>query len=127
MEDDIALSDIESLASEDRADVIPHQRLTINNTTALTAALNRISLPYSKLAFSEYQSITSDEPTDIPESSPPYAEDLDDADADDDDDAPDAIAWPLPPAIQPLSPSAPSEQDYHQSQSASRSRDPRAR
>jgi rRNA-processing protein EBP2 len=66
-QDDIALSDIESLASEDKGDIIPHQRLTINNTTALTAALNRISLPYSKLAFSEYQSITSDEPTDIPD------------------------------------------------------------
>jgi rRNA-processing protein EBP2 len=66
-EDDIPLSDIESLASEDKGDVIPHQRLTINNTTALTAALNRISLPYSKLAFSEYQTITSDEPIEIPD------------------------------------------------------------
>lgn len=66
-EDDIPLSDIESLASEDKGDIIPHQRLTINNTTALTAALNRISLPYSKLAFSEHQSITSDEPTEIPD------------------------------------------------------------
>lgn len=66
-EEDIALSDIESLASEDKGDIIPHQRLTINNTTALTAALNRISLPYSKLAFSEHQSITSDEPTEIPD------------------------------------------------------------
>ncbi|KAF2009085.1 Ebp2-domain-containing protein [Aaosphaeria arxii CBS 175.79] len=64
-EDDIPLSDIESLASEDKGDVIPHQRLTINNTTALTAALNRISLPYSKLAFSEHMAITSDEPTEI--------------------------------------------------------------
>jgi rRNA-processing protein EBP2 len=66
-EEDIPLSDIESLASEDKEDVIPHQRLTINNTTALTAALNRISLPYSKLTFSEHQSITSDEPTEIPD------------------------------------------------------------
>jgi rRNA-processing protein EBP2 len=66
-QDDIPLSDIESLASEDKGDVIPHQRLTINNTAALTAALNRISLPYSKLAFSEHQSITSDLPTDIPD------------------------------------------------------------
>jgi rRNA-processing protein EBP2 len=66
-EDDIPLSDIESLASEDRGDVIPHQRLTINNTTALTAALNRIQLPYSKLAFSEYQSVVTKEPVDIPD------------------------------------------------------------
>jgi rRNA-processing protein EBP2 len=66
-EDDIALSDIESLNSEDRGDIIPHQRLTINNTTALTAALNRIQLPYSKLAFSEYQSVVTKEPVDIPD------------------------------------------------------------
>jgi rRNA-processing protein EBP2 len=64
-EDDIPLSDIESLASEDNGDIIPHQRLTINNTAALTAALNRIQLPYSKLAFSEYQSVTTDEPVEI--------------------------------------------------------------
>lgn len=66
-EDDIPLSDIESLASEDRGDVIPHQRLTINNTAALTAALNRIQLPYSKLAFSEYQAVVTDEPVEIPD------------------------------------------------------------
>ncbi|KAF2646082.1 Ebp2-domain-containing protein [Massarina eburnea CBS 473.64] len=66
-EDDIALSDIESLASEDKGDIIPHQRLTINNTAALTAGLNRIQLPYSKLAFSEHMSVTTDEPVDIPD------------------------------------------------------------
>jgi rRNA-processing protein EBP2 len=64
-EDDIPLSDIDSLASEDKGDIIPHQRLTINNTAALTAALNRIQLPYSKLAFSEYQSVTTMEPVEI--------------------------------------------------------------
>jgi len=64
-EDDIPLSDIESLADEEKGDIIPHQRLTINNTAALTAALNRISLPYSKLAFSEYMSLTTDEPVEI--------------------------------------------------------------
>jgi rRNA-processing protein EBP2 len=66
-EDDIPLSDIESLASEDRGDIIPHQRLTINNTTALTAALKRIQLPYSKLAFSEHMAVVTDEPVDIPD------------------------------------------------------------
>lgn len=66
-EDDIPLSDIESLASEDKGDIIPHQRLTINNTSALLAALNRISLPYSKLAFSEHQSVVTDEPVEIPD------------------------------------------------------------
>jgi rRNA-processing protein EBP2 len=64
-EDDIALSDLDSVASEDKGDIIPHQRLTINNTAALTAALHRIQLPYSKLAFSEHQSVTTDEPVDI--------------------------------------------------------------
>jgi rRNA-processing protein EBP2 len=64
-EDDIPLSDIESLASEDKGDIIPHQRLTINNTAALTAAVNRIQLPYAKFAFSEHQSVTSAEPTEI--------------------------------------------------------------
>ncbi|CAI6341244.1 unnamed protein product [Periconia digitata] len=64
-EEDIALSDIESLASEDKGDIIPHQRLTINNTTALTAAVNRIQLPYSKLAFSEHMSVVTDEPVEI--------------------------------------------------------------
>jgi rRNA-processing protein EBP2 len=66
-EEDIPLSDLDSVASEDKEDVIPHQRLTINNTSALLAALNRIQLPYSKLAFSEHMSITSDEPVDIPD------------------------------------------------------------
>jgi rRNA-processing protein EBP2 len=66
-DDDIPLSDIESLASEDRGDIIPHQRLTINNTTALTAALKRIQLPYSKLAFSEHMAVVTDEPVDIPD------------------------------------------------------------
>ncbi len=64
-EDDIPLSDLDSIASEDKGDIIAHQRLTINNTTALTAALKRIQLPYSKLAFSEHQSVTTDEPVDI--------------------------------------------------------------
>ncbi|KAF3042942.1 rRNA-processing protein and EBNA1-binding protein ebp2 [Didymella heteroderae] len=63
--EDIPLSDIESLVSEDKGDIIPHQRLTINNTAALTAALKRIELPYSKLAFSEHQSVTTIEPVEI--------------------------------------------------------------
>lgn len=60
-DDDIPLSDIESLASEDRADVIPHQRLTINNTAALTRSLKSFALP-STLPFSAVQSVTSAEP-----------------------------------------------------------------
>ena len=63
-EDDIPLSDIESLASDDKADILPHQRLTINNTTALAKALKSIALP-SSLPFSAHQSITSAEPAAI--------------------------------------------------------------
>lgn len=64
-EDDIAFSDIESLADEDKADIVPHQRLTINNTAALAAALNRIKLPYAKLSFSEHMSLTTDQDVEI--------------------------------------------------------------
>jgi rRNA-processing protein EBP2 len=56
---DIPLSDIESLASEDRGDIVPHQRLTINNKAALKKALDRISLPLSTLPFSAHQVIIS--------------------------------------------------------------------
>ena len=63
-QDDFALSDVESLASEERADILPHQRLTVNNTTALTKALKSISLP-SDLPFSSYQSVTTSEPVAI--------------------------------------------------------------
>ncbi|KAK6430614.1 rRNA-processing protein EBP2, partial [Oleoguttula sp. CCFEE 5521] len=63
-ENDIPLSDIESIASEDKGDVIPHQRLTINNTAALTRALKSFALP-SSLPFSELQSVTSATPLEI--------------------------------------------------------------
>lgn len=59
-EEDIPLSDLESLAEEDRGDIIPHQRLKINNTAALLAAVKRIALPASSLPFSEHQSLTSE-------------------------------------------------------------------
>lgn len=61
------MSDLEDLSDEEKEDVIPHQRLTINNTTALTAALKRIALPVHKLPFSEHQSILSTKPTEIPD------------------------------------------------------------
>ena len=63
-EEDIPLSDIASLASEDKGDIIPHQRLTINNTSALLRSLKSISLP-SSLPFSAIQSVTSAEPVHI--------------------------------------------------------------
>lgn len=64
-DEDIPMSDLEDLNEEEKEDIIPHQRLTINNTTALTAALKRIALPTSKLPFSEHQSVTTAEPVSI--------------------------------------------------------------
>ncbi|TGO49870.1 hypothetical protein BCON_0197g00020 [Botryotinia convoluta] len=64
-DEDIPMSDLEDLEDEEREDMIPHQRLTINNTIALTAALKRIALPVANLPFSEHQSITSAKPTEI--------------------------------------------------------------
>ncbi|KAL9123357.1 MAG: hypothetical protein Q9187_000084 [Circinaria calcarea] len=58
-QDDIALSDLEELSDDDRADIIPHQRLTINNTSALIKAQKAIALPIYNVPFSEHQSITS--------------------------------------------------------------------
>jgi len=64
-EDGIPLSDIESLASEERADILPHQRLTINNTSALQKACKSIALSYSTLPFSAHQSVITSEPVAI--------------------------------------------------------------
>lgn len=64
-EESTALSDISG--EGDNEDIIPHQRLTINNTTALTKALKSISLPYSELPFSEHQTVTTSEPVSIPD------------------------------------------------------------
>ncbi|TVY39705.1 rRNA-processing protein [Lachnellula subtilissima] len=61
-DEDIPVSDLEDLDDEEKEDMIPHQRLTINNTVALTAALKRIALPTSKVPFSEHQSITTSAP-----------------------------------------------------------------
>lgn len=59
------MSDLEDLSETEKEDIIPHQRLTINNTTALTAALKRISLPYKSLSFAEHQSVTTSEPVTV--------------------------------------------------------------
>ncbi|KAL2048103.1 hypothetical protein N7G274_000014 [Stereocaulon virgatum] len=63
--DGIPLSDIESLASEEKADILPHQRLTINNTAALLKAQKSITLPYSTFPFSAHQSLTTSAPVEI--------------------------------------------------------------
>lgn len=65
--DAIPFSDIESLSSTERADVIPHQRLTINNTAALLRALKSIALPLSTMPFSEHQALTAPEVIPIPD------------------------------------------------------------
>ena len=64
-EEGIPLSDIESLASEEKADLLPHQRLTINNISALQKAHKSIALPYSTLPFSAHQSLTTSAPVEI--------------------------------------------------------------
>ncbi|KAI9666824.1 MAG: rRNA-processing protein and EBNA1-binding protein ebp2 [Trizodia sp. TS-e1964] len=64
-EEDIALSDIEDM--EDRADLIPHQRLTINNKPALLKALQSIGISTAQLPFSEHQCLSTAEPVSIPD------------------------------------------------------------
>lgn len=63
-EDDIPYSDIESLESEDRGDIVPHQKLTINNTAALQRSLRSFALP-AALPFSAMQAVTSAAPIQI--------------------------------------------------------------
>ena len=59
------MSDLEDLPEEDREDLVPHTRLTINNTTALLASLNRIAIPTDSktTAFATHQSVVGAEPT----------------------------------------------------------------
>jgi rRNA-processing protein EBP2 len=61
--DDIPLSDIEDLDDEEKDDIVPYQRLSINNTSALMQAFKSIALPRSNIPFSEHQVIISAEPT----------------------------------------------------------------
>ncbi|KAF2723630.1 Ebp2-domain-containing protein [Polychaeton citri CBS 116435] len=65
-DEDIPLSDIESLDEEEKGDVIPYQRLTINNTAALTRSLKSFSLP-PNTPFAAAQAVTSAEPVTIPD------------------------------------------------------------
>ncbi|OAA52079.1 Eukaryotic rRNA processing [Metarhizium rileyi] len=59
-EEDIPVSDLEDLDDEDKEDLVLHTRLTINNTSALQAALDRISIPtFKAAAFVTHQSIVS--------------------------------------------------------------------
>ena len=74
-EEDIPVSDLEDLDDEDKEDLIPHTRLTINNTSALRAALNRIALPTDpSVPFATHQTVVSPEPT--ADSIPDVSDDL---------------------------------------------------
>ncbi|KJZ75515.1 hypothetical protein HIM_04978 [Hirsutella minnesotensis 3608] len=74
-EDDIPVSDLDELEDEDKEDLIPHTRLTINNTTALKAAFDRISIPTDKSTpFVTHQSIVAS--ANIAESIPDVSDDL---------------------------------------------------
>jgi rRNA-processing protein EBP2 len=61
-EEDIPLSDLED---DEREDVVTHQRLTINNSAAITASLKRISFITSQTPFSEHNSLVSKEPIEV--------------------------------------------------------------
>ncbi|KAM3470427.1 hypothetical protein MY5147_006419 [Beauveria neobassiana] len=74
-DEDIPVSDLEDLDEEDREDLIPHTRLTINNTSALLASLDRISIPTGKtVPFASHQIIVSS--TKTAESIPDVSDDL---------------------------------------------------
>lgn len=74
-DEDIPMSDLEDLDEADKEDLIPHQRLTINNTTALLASLKRIAIPTDKsVPFATHQSIISSAET--AESIPDVSDDL---------------------------------------------------
>ncbi|KAJ6139668.1 hypothetical protein N7471_006154 [Penicillium samsonianum] len=61
-EEDIPLSDLEE---DEREDVVPHQRLTINNSAAILSALKRISFIGPNTPFSEHNSLVSKEPIEV--------------------------------------------------------------
>lgn len=63
-EDDIPLSD---LSDSEREDIIPHQRLTINNSAALSTSLKRISFITPATPFSEHNSLVSSDALEIPD------------------------------------------------------------
>ncbi|KAH8174239.1 eukaryotic rRNA processing protein EBP2 domain-containing protein [Sarocladium implicatum] len=71
-EEDIPISDLEDLDENDKEDLIPHTRLTINNTSALLSSLSRIALPTAPFAF--HQSVVSSAPT--ADSIPDISDDL---------------------------------------------------
>ncbi|KAL6947256.1 hypothetical protein ACO0QE_002135 [Hanseniaspora vineae] len=59
-EEDVPLSEVEF---DSDADIVPYQKVTINNKKALLSSLERISLPWEKRSFQEHQSVTSEKST----------------------------------------------------------------
>ncbi|AGO12236.1 AaceriAEL123Wp [[Ashbya] aceris (nom. inval.)] len=55
-DEDVPLSDVEF---DSDADVVPHQKVTINNTKAISDSLARIQLPWQKHSFQEHQTVTA--------------------------------------------------------------------
>lgn len=74
-EEDIPVSDLEDLSDDAKEDIIPHQRLTINNTSALLSSLSRIALPTDpSVPFATHQVVLSSAPT--ADSIPDVSDDL---------------------------------------------------
>lgn len=57
-DEDVPLSDVDL---DEDADVVPHHKLTVNNTAALRELLARIELPWAKHSFVEHQLVVSPE------------------------------------------------------------------
>ncbi|KAL2357397.1 eukaryotic rRNA processing protein EBP2-domain-containing protein [Cryomyces antarcticus] len=66
-DEDIPLSDIEDLSDSEKGDILPHQRLTINNTAALTRALKSIAVSTTAVPFSDHQALLTPAPISIPD------------------------------------------------------------
>lgn len=65
VQDGIPLSDIENLSADEDHDLVPYQRLTINNTSALLKAHKSIAIPTCSVTFSDHQTVVSAAPTSI--------------------------------------------------------------
>lgn len=64
-EEDVPLSEISDSDQEPDTDLIPRQRLTIDNHSALKSAHTSIALPLKSLPFSSHQSLTTADPVAI--------------------------------------------------------------
>ncbi|OLL24903.1 putative rRNA-processing protein ebp2 [Neolecta irregularis DAH-3] len=65
--EEMALSDADSLIlnANDDVDIVPYQRMTINNRSALAQKYKSICRPYSSLKFSDHQVVISSEAVNI--------------------------------------------------------------